>query len=83
MKKILKFYGKTCGPCKVMSKKLTELPDTIEVQDIEISDEANESLVEKYGVKSIPTIIVVEDDKVVQSFSGIVPIESIMKAINE
>ena len=60
MKKILKFYSKTCGPCKVMSKRLEELKN-VEIQEIDILDEDSEELVNKYKVTSIPTIIILND----------------------
>ena len=34
MKKILKIYSETCGPCKVMSKNLSKSEDNIEAIDI-------------------------------------------------
>lgn len=82
MKKILKFYSKTCGPCKVMSKKLEELQG-VEIQDIDIMEEENESLVEKWKVRTIPTIVVLnEDNTFYTEFKGIIPINLIQAAIN-
>lgn len=80
MKKILKFYSETCGPCKVMSKKLAELKD-VEIQEIDIADEANESLLEEWKIRAVPTIIVLnEKNELVQEFKGVVPIDKIKEA---
>lgn len=81
MKKILKFYSETCGPCKVMSKKLAELKD-VEIQEIDIVDEANEELLEKYQVRAVPTMVVLaEDNSQVAKFVGITPIENIQAVL--
>lgn len=81
MKKILKFYSNTCGPCKVMSKNLKELHD-VEIEEIDALDENNEDLVEKWNIRTIPTIIVLENDKVISEFKGIVPTEKIQEVID-
>lgn len=79
MKKILKFYSKTCGPCKVMSKNLEGL-DGVEITEVDIADEANQELVDKYGIRTVPTIIVY-DDNGFQAFKGITPIDTIKAAL--
>lgn len=77
MRKILKFFSPTCGPCKVMSKNLSTLED-IEIQDVDITDDSNEPLLEKYGIRTVPTTVVLnESDELVQEFKGVVPIEKI------
>ena len=82
MKKILKFYSGTCGPCKVMSRNLKGLKD-VEIQDVDIADEANESLLDEWKVKTIPTIVVLgESDELLGKFVGITPIEKIQEVIN-
>lgn len=84
MKKILKFYSESCGPCKVMTNTLKKLPPEIEVQSIETSIDANSDLVDTYKIRSIPTIIVVNEGGIpVKEFRGITPIEDILKAIEE
>lgn len=81
MKKILKFYSKTCGPCKVMSNKLTELKD-VEIQEVDIMDDNNENLLDEYNISTVPTIVILaEDNTPLARFTGIIPIEDIKKVI--
>lgn len=82
MKKILKFYSETCGPCKVMGKKLAELKN-VEVQKVDIADEANGDLLDKHKIRAVPTIVVLaEDGSSIARFVGITPIENIQAAID-
>lgn len=82
MKKIIKFFSPTCGPCKVMSKKLAELKD-VEIQEIDIADEDNEKLLEEYQVRAVPTVVVLaEDNSQIAKFVGITPIEKIKDVLD-
>lgn len=82
MKKILKFYSPTCGPCKVVSKNLSTLKG-VEIKDIDITDEANESLIDEYKIMSVPTIVLLgENNEVLSEFKGIPPIELIQEILN-
>lgn len=82
MKRILKFYSETCAPCKVMGKRLAELKN-VEIQEVNINDEDNESLLDEWKIRAVPTIIVLEEDNtLLQKFSGITPIEKIQGVID-
>ena len=82
MKKILKSYSETCGPCKVMSKNLKGL-EGVEIQDVDVDDEANEPLLDEWNVRAIPTIVVLgESGELLDKFVGITPIEKIQEVIN-
>lgn len=56
--KILKFFGLWCGPCKALTKSFAEAE--IEHQDIDV--DKNEELTDKYHVKSVPTVIVLDNE---------------------
>lgn len=82
MKKILKFYSPTCGPCKVMSRNLSTLKG-VEIQDVDITDETNESLLDEWKIKAIPTVIVLgENNELLGEFKGITPIEKIQEVVD-
>lgn len=77
MKKIIKFFSPTCGPCKVMGKVLSEL-EGVEITDVDITDDSNQSLLDKWKPRTVPTIVILDEDtQLIQEFRGIVPIEKI------
>lgn len=84
MKKLLKFYSKTCGPCKVMSRNLEKLDNTkVEIHEIDIAEEENNELVDKYKVRVVPTIIILSDNEdILAEFKGITSIEKIKETID-
>ena len=82
MKKILKFYSPTCGPCKVMSRNLSALKG-VEIQDVDTSDEDNESLMDEWKIRTVPTVIVLgENNELLGEFKGITPIEKIQEVLD-
>lgn len=79
--KILKFFSKTCGPCKQMGKILAGL-EGVEIQEVDIAEDSNAGLIEQYGVKSIPTVVAVDDEgNTVKTFKGITPLAEIKEVI--
>lgn len=60
MNKILLFKMSTCSPCKLLSKLFTQL--NIQKKEIILDEDENEELTDKYHVKSVPTVIVLDNE---------------------
>ena len=72
MKKIIKFEASWCQPCKAYAPLFDQV--TAQYKDIfEIlkSDIDEEDLYKKYEVRSVPTTIIVDDEKVVGLKRGV------------
>lgn len=69
MKKILRFTASWCQPCKALAKNLEEcdLDIPVEVLDIDTQDE----LAVKYNIRSVPTLILMENDVEKKRMSGV------------
>lgn len=78
--KLLKIYSDTCGPCKVLEKNL-QLAN-IEHESLNISSEQGEEIVDKYDVRAVPTLILLNDNnEVVKKHTGVMNIEDLKKFI--
>ena len=59
MKKILYFSAVWCGPCTMMSKTIEGLSSEINIEKIDV--DKNSELTKQYGIKSIPTFVLIKD----------------------
>lgn len=60
--KALKFYATWCQPCKMLSKIIEEAGSkiTMPIEDIDI--EQNMELAQKYGIRGVPALVIVDED---------------------
>ena len=67
--KLLKFYLDTCQPCKTITPIIEDIisEDDLELININVKDEPD--LAEKYGVKSVPTLVLIESDDNAEDFA--------------
>ncbi len=77
MLKLLDFYADWCGPCKIMDPILAEIEkyyaDKIEFQKVDV--EAEEKLAADFDIRSIPTFVVLKDEKELDRKMGAMPKE--------
>lgn len=81
MKTILKFYSPTCGPCKAVSKNLEQI-EGVDIKGIDVTVGINGELLDKYSVRTVPTVIILgEDGKVQSEFKGVVTADKIKEVL--
>lgn len=76
---LVDFYADWCGPCKMVAPIVNEIAN--ERSDItvgKVNVDENNSLAVKYGVVSIPTLIVFKDGKEQTRIVGYRPKEDIL-----
>ena len=85
MTKLLDCWASWCGPCKfmepVMDELERELAGKITIEKINVDEKPDEAA--KYGVMSIPTYIVLKDDKEVERIVGATSKDNLLKAITK
>ena len=68
--KILKFSASWCGPCKMLSKTIENIKDEVPYPVEEIDIDNNTEMAQKYGIRGVPTMIIVDGDKEVKRKVG-------------
>lgn len=64
---LIDFYADWCGPCKMLAPVLEEINS---IKIIKINVDIHQELAKEYGVMSIPTLILVENDIVLKKEVG-------------
>lgn len=79
---LLDFYAEWCGPCRMVGPIIEEIasenPD-IAVGKINVDEESE--LAARYGVFSIPTLVVIKGGELVKKSVGAKPKEQILELI--
>ena len=68
MKQLFYFSADWCQPCKALGPTMDRVSGQIQINKINSDYEAD--VVQKYGVRNIPTVILVENGQEVRRFTG-------------
>ena len=81
---ILKFESDSCPQCKALSATLERISkeNKIDIKNIDIEEDNNQDLIRKYNIRSIPTIIFLNEDQEYNRLVGNQSYATINKIIN-
>ena len=82
--KMMDFYADWCGPCQMLKPVIGEIEKEhpeLEIEAINIDDQPE--VAEKFGVMSIPTLVIVDNDKIKETLVGVKSKAEIERAIKE
>jgi thioredoxin 1 len=66
--KVLRFTASWCQPCKMLAKTLEDVETQIPIEVIDIDE--NGDIAAEYGIRSVPTLIMLDGGIEVKRFSG-------------
>ena len=75
---LVDFWASWCGPCKMLAPVIEQIAsenDTIKVGKVNVDDEPN--LAQRYGIMSIPTVILFKNGEPFKTSTGFVPKETL------
>lgn len=81
-KAVVDFYANWCGPCKMFAPVFEETSLVEDYNFVKIDVDKFPEIARKYGVMSIPTIILFENGKEIKRFTGFMPKEEFNKFLN-
>jgi len=80
---LVDFYATWCGPCRMMEPLLeqvsTEVKDTATILKVDI--DKNRDFATKHNIRSVPTLILFKEGKVVWRQSGLPPKKLIVESV--
>lgn len=80
--KLLKFYADWCAPCRQQSRLLDKVSG-IEIISVDIEAAENWDLVEKFQIRSLPTLILLDSqEKEITRFVGLTTLKDIQEKLN-
>ncbi len=82
---LVDFWAEWCGPCKMLGPVIDELATEFEgkakVGKVDI--DSNRDAAVKYGIQSIPTVLILKNGEISNKFVGIASKDDLAAAIND
>lgn len=80
---LLDFWASWCGPCRMLSPIVDEIAEegdgSFKVGKVNVDEQPE--LAKKFGIMSIPTLIVIKDGKEAQKSVGVRPKQAILEML--
>ena len=83
MIEVKKFSAQWCGPCRMVKSTFEEVKSEVAgVKYTDIDVDMNTAEAQKYGVRSIPLVVIEKDGQIIERITGSQPKSTYVNAIN-
>ena len=81
---LLDFWASWCGPCRMVSPIVDEIAEEVTDKQVgKVNVDEQPELAERFGVMSIPTLVVMKNGKIAQQAVGARPKSDILAMLEE
>ena len=82
---LVDFYAEWCGPCKMLAPVLESIASSRDnsYKIIKVDVDKHDDLSRKYGIMSVPTMLIMKDGNIEKSMIGYLPEEVIVNELNK
>lgn len=82
---LIDFWAVWCGPCKMIAPIVEEIAKEYDgkLRATKCDVDSNQQIAIKYGIRSIPTILIFKDGEVAEQIIGAVPKQHLLTKIDE
>lgn len=82
-KVLVDFYADWCGPCKMLAMEIEKAASEIDIDIVKVNVDDEEDIARKYGVMSIPTLILFENGQELKKTIGFMSKDKIKEFIED
>ncbi len=80
-KVLVDLFANWCGPCKMLSPILEELSNEVDYKFYKVDVDEEQDIAVKFGVMSIPTLLIFEDGELKEKLVGFKTKEELEKVL--
>jgi thioredoxin 1 len=79
------FWAEWCGPCRMVGPVVEEIAqsNSDKIKVVKLNVDENQDIAMKYGIQSIPSLLVIKNGKEVGRTIGAAPKDTYLKFIND
>lgn len=82
---LVDFWAPWCGPCRMVAPVVEEMAEQFngQVKVVKVNTDENPQVASKYGIRSIPTLMIFKDGERVDMVVGAVPKTTLIQTLEK